>query len=421
MLNRRDRLYIFTIPAVLLVLTAPAFARGDKVIPQVADGGGIITRLDLVNVSEGQPITKYKLRFYHQDGSPWTIQTSLGTGSEFVLSLNPRQRLRVETLGLSSPAAAGYAVFRDDETLNSYHSRDLTLGITAYYATTSGSSVKGVVSVPASEATEVFSIPVEMNNAAGVYTGIAIVNLAGAANQVTFNLYATDSTTGSVGSGQTTTITLQPGQQRAEFLHEKLYPNLLSFKGVLEATASGPVSMLGLVQISTTSGEQYASITPSLLDRLRQDTNLLVIQPEADYPVQYYPIDFDQLRVDYFQDDTGTEGLSWDLEYVTLRGGGRQLTPVNGAGLVALDNSQHQYANSDTFDALSLAALRTLNYSTTAAIDLSGISDSNWGDAYAVRTNLGNYAKFRIVRIIDTVDQSGNHYSDLGLDVYVFK
>jgi len=407
----------FLVLILMLALAAPALARGDKVIPQVADGPGIVTKFDFVNVSDGQVIKNYKLRFFHQDGSAWSIPTTLGTGSEFTINMNPRQKLHIETLGQSNPQTAGYAVIRDDETANSTYSVDFVLGITAYYVTTSGGSVTGIVSVPASNPTVVFSLPVEINSAGNVLTGLAIANLSGAANQVSFNLFAsTDPPTGPVGTGLAASITLQSGQQRAEFLNQQIYPGRDTFQGVLEGTAQGPISILGLIQVGTAGGGvQYATISPTLRDSLRQNSSLMIPQAWVTDQLSYYSMDVDAIRVDYLQNTAAVEALPWDLKYVTTGRTTRELQPVNGAGVVKLANM----ADNVAFDNVSLTNLRTLQYSTSTPLDFSNVV---FGDAFAVHTNLGNYAKIRIVRLIDTLDTStGNHYLDLGLEVYVYK
>jgi hypothetical protein len=257
-----------------------------------------------------------------------------------------------------------------------------------------------------------------MNNGKNMFTGLAIVNLAGVSNQVTLKLFAaTDPATGPVGPEQIATLTLQPGEQRAEFLHQSLYPGLVNFKGLLEGLASGPVSVLGLVQVGTTTGPQYATISPTLRDFLRQNTNIMVIQPWLSDQTKFMPIDFDNIRVDYFQLGDGDEALPWDVKYETIARGARQLTPVNGAGVIALGVLD----SGNTFDDYSLANLRTLQYSTSTAIDLSDSSPNLvFGFAFAVRTSLGNYAKVRITRVIDTV-QSGITYKDLGLEICIYR
>src|SRR5512147_3229830 len=50
------------------------FSRGDKIIPQVVDGPGWMTKFDLTNVSTQARIQNMKLSFYKNDGSHWTLQ-----------------------------------------------------------------------------------------------------------------------------------------------------------------------------------------------------------------------------------------------------------------------------------------------------------------------------------------------------------
>ena len=67
------------------------FSRGDKVIPQVVDGGGCCTTvLDLTNVSPLTSIGNMWLRFYKNDGTKWILQTNLGTKSDFQLEFGTK-------------------------------------------------------------------------------------------------------------------------------------------------------------------------------------------------------------------------------------------------------------------------------------------------------------------------------------------
>jgi hypothetical protein len=130
------------------------------------------------------------------------------------------------------------------------------------------------------------------------------------------------------------------------------------------------------------------------------------------------PLDIDGLTVDYFRNFDGTEAFSWDLEYRygAPNTADRYLQPFNGAGLASLG------VNNDTsFDAISLPTLRALNYNTSSGhvIDLSG-SNMQVGFTFAIHTDVGNYAKARITRIIDTTDGARQNI-DIVLEVYVYK
>ncbi len=425
MLITQLRSFIVAFWLLMILFTVPAFARGDKVIPQVADGPGIITRFDFSNISATKSITNCTLQFYHQDGTKWSIQTTLDPSArnEFPINLNPHQTLHVETLGKSSSTdSPGYAIVTDDEPLNSDYSKDYALGITTYYVVYSGSSISGIVSVPVGDPTVAFSLPVSMNIDKNTYTGWAIVNLSGASTLVTLNFYpAADSPTQT--PPPLSPITLKPYEQQAKFFNQ-YYPDpqtttMLHFKGLLEGTVTsgGPVAILGLTQIATATGPQYASITPTLRDYLRQDTDMLLLQAQVTDNPNYRPLDLDAVRSDYFINGAGDEGMPWDIKYETLSGSSRQLTPLNGAAMASLG-----VLSNDQFDAYSLPDLGNLQYRTDS-IDLSdGSPNLKWGYAFAVRTGLGNYVKVHIIRTIATTyPGDSNVYQDLGFEVYIYK
>jgi hypothetical protein len=392
----------------------PGFSRGDKVIPQVADGSNIRTKFDLTNISPSVTIGNFKLKFYKQNGQVWTVKTNLGTASEYTLNIAPRQTLRIETQGATSPAAAGYAVIEDNEPQNSVYSMDYVLGISVYYEISNAKGVVDTISVPVAQPTALGTLPVEYTQAKGVYTGIAVVNLMNGANSLKIDLYASGT-----GTSSSTTINLAAGQQRAEFFHESLFPALRTqdFKGLAEFKADGPVAILALLQTNSYTGDvQYATLVPTDREGLRRNSYMYV--PEATYvgsANNTMPVDIDNFIVDFFRvgDD---EGFSWDLVYEATGKTTRQLKPVNGAGVYPLGVME------DTaIDALSLPQLMALTYTTTP-IDLSDNKPAlQIKYAFAVLTELGNYAKVRLIGTKTFNDTAGNPFVDLMFEVTVYR
>src|SRR5437867_8208745 len=169
--------------AVIFLGAVPVFARGDKVIPQMADGQGVIrTKFDITNLSPRQRITKVKVLFFHQDGSAWTIATNQGTASEIPLSLGLNQTIRIETLANTPVQTAGYAIVRNSETTNSTYADDFEVSVSVYYEILSGSNVVDTVSVPVGDPTVSWIFPVEIDLSRSLYTGFAIVNLSNSTN-----------------------------------------------------------------------------------------------------------------------------------------------------------------------------------------------------------------------------------------------
>ena len=393
----------------------PGFSRGDKVIPQVADGSGIRTKFDLTNISPSVTIANFTLRFYTQTGSPWTVKTNLGQASQFPLNIGARQTLRIETQGATSPAASGYAVIEDNEPNNSVYSMDYVLGISVYYEISNSRGVVDTVSVPAGQPTALGTLPVEYTQAKGVYTGIAVVNLTNGPNKVKIDLYPSGT-----GNATSTTITLAAGQQRSEFFHQNMFPALSSqdFKGLAEFKADGPIAILALLQTNSYTGDvQYATLVPTDREGLRRNSYMYV--PMATYSAPStnptMPVDIDNFIVDFFRvgDD---EGFSWDFIYEATGKTTRQLKPVNGAAFYPLG------AKTDAeIDAISLPQLMSLNY-TANPIDMSdGKPALQILYSFAVLTELGNYAKVRLIATKLFTDTSGNPFVDLMFEVTVYR
>ena len=108
-----DRLELNVISLAQLVLVMAllpgvarmGFCRGGRIMPQLTDGPGWITRFDLVNGSA-------------RVISNMTAQSGLC-----------RQPIRVEASGNSSTAVAGYAITYDEEPGNPIYSEDYVPGI----------------------------------------------------------------------------------------------------------------------------------------------------------------------------------------------------------------------------------------------------------------------------------------------------
>ncbi len=404
----------------VLLQAIPGYARGDKVIPQVADGGGIRTKFDLTNVSPSATIANFRLRFYAADGNPWTVNTTLGPGSDFALNIAPRQILRVETLGTTSPAISGYAVIEDNEPNNyrpgttSVYSMDYVLGISVYYEISTSRGVVDTVSVPVSRPTALGTFPVEYTRAKGICTGIAVVNLTDSTNQVRISLYPSGT-----GAAAEFTLDLAAREHRAEFFHQNMFPALLNqdFKGIAEFKADGPLAILALLQTNSYSGDvRYATLVATDREALRRHSYMYVPEPGYIGSVSNtMPVDVDNFVVDFFRVG-GEESYPWDFVYEATDRTTRQLKPVNSAAFAPLG-----LKTDAEIDAVSLPQLRSLTY-TADPIDMSdGKPGLQTWYSFAVRTEIGNFAKVRLVSTKASVDSEGNPFVDLMFEATVYR
>lgn len=380
----------------------PAFGRGEVVIPQVADGAGIIrTKLDFHNLGADSPITRVKLYFYRQNGSPWTLATSQGTASEFQLFLGASQTVRIESLASGSALIAGYAVLRNTED-NTSDSNELRVAVSVFYEVLSGPRVVDTVSVPVGQPTMQWAFPVEFDVAKNLFSGIAIVNLGGAGNRVNLKLWSAFSPSSAPATpGGEVDLSLNPGEQRARFLTDPgLFPDKPFFRGVLVGTSEKPVAILALLQTQTQAGVQYATLEPEYKDSLHTDSYLYLppaLSLDADRPIVRF------INVD----DRGSADVLYQFVSSTV---GR-LIPQNGSAISGLG-----VKSANEFNNLTLQDLTALGY-TDSQIDLSDGSPSlASGYTLAVRTALGRYVKVRIAQIVPS-----GIGKDLALQVYVYR
>ena len=398
--------------AVVLIcaLAVPLLAHGDKVIPQVANGTGgdgtvFRTKLDITNLGPepSTRITKVKVLFFQQNGSPWTVGTNQGTTSEITLDLGAFQTIRIETTGTGS-LTAGYAIVQNLETGFSTFAEDYEVAVTAYYEILKGTSVIDTVSVPVGQPTLAFVFPAETELSRDLVTGFAIVNLADSSNSVTLNLWRSTTPSSSNASGAgSQTITLTANEQRARFLNDSsLFPNVSSFRGMVLGTSERPVAILALLQTPTPTGVQYATLAPAYADALRRNS--------AMYLRQGMPLDADIPLSDYFgnKDDTAP----WDILYETVSTSSRRLAPRSGAAFAVIG----QRTDTQFDEEVTIASLKAMNY-TSSTIDLSDSSSNlQSGFAFAVKTALGRYVKIRIFEVITRGTEK-----DLALEIYVYK
>jgi hypothetical protein len=406
-------------PALLLAMIGcgalSAFAHGDRIITHLVDGTGsdntgYRTKIDIVNLGPYQEDTSLslgntKIYFYQDNGQPWSISTNLGTGSQFAINLHSAATLRIETSAQGS-LTGGYAIIRSLEQTTAYP-EDYEIGVTAYYEVLTAGKVVDTVSIPVGQPTVSCVFPVENKVADNLLTGLAVLNLAGVPNTVTLQLVGENGKNQGVAIEVSLDATAGANNhlKRAVFLNQ-LFPGTDTFKGSVYCSATGPVSMLVLLQsqISLQSGVilQYATLVPSYLDALRRNTFM--------YLPQGFPLDADIPVVDYMG-NTGDQ-TPWDLLYEVSPS--KRLTVQSGASFAPIGD-----AKDDTYfdKTITLEYLRGLSYNQNP-IEVGGVY---LGYAFAVKTGLGHYAKIRIADKIQVNFQDGTSAQDLALEIYVFK
>jgi hypothetical protein len=393
---------------LMIAFAAPAFAHGDKVIPQVADGvnssdgTAFRTKFDITNLDVSNTLSNVTLLFFQQNGSPWTVATNQGTGNQIRLNLGPRQTLRIETLGTAS-LKAGYAIVRNLEATTAYPD-DYDVGVTVYFEIARGGAVIDTISVPVGQPTAYWTFPVQTAISQELVTGFAIVNPdEKTSRSIKLDLWQAGATPSSAATFYDTyTLNLNSKEQKAVYLNQ-LFPNLSSFRGSLEAESLNQqsVAVIALLQTPTPTGLQYATMVPTYFDNLVRSSAVLLVQD--------YALDVDMLVSDYLAVDS----RPWDVlfEVSSTNTASRGLTAQNGAKLAIIGSLGY-----DAFDGVSLSQLIDLKPSLDR-IDMSDGSSNLQADfCFAVRTNLGRYAKIRVSRVI-TEGTARN----LGLEAYVYR
>jgi hypothetical protein len=428
--NKRFCCFALLVFLLLLFGAIPLQAQGDQVLVQVADGTGgdgtqFITKLRIVNVGLS-PIQSLKISFFRQDHTPWTIATNWGTNSVFSLSLGIYQTYALNTNGAGSQLS-GYAVVNNSDGPDIY-AEDYQVSVTAFYEVRKGGSLIDTISVPVSQPTLSFAIPVENDVSNNLYTAFGIVNLANSSNKVTMKLFQAQAPPSADASDAgSATITLNPNEQRATFLYPNIFASASSFAGMLVGKSEKPVAFLALQQAGTSSGVLYTTVAPTNIDALRRNSYMylhLGNSLDADHLVSDYWFDqglIQSLNPDcncpYYELDAV---LPWSLLFQKQSDTTRRLTPQfavyggtrdSGAQIAVIG----QKSDID-FDNLTLLDLQGLTYSSNP-IDMSDNSANLAATfAFAIRTALGRYAKVRISAVITRALDK-----DLALEVFVFK
>jgi hypothetical protein len=405
-MNRRKLFGCISIAFFAAALGGPCtrtlLARGDKVVPQVADAAGIIrTKLDISNLSSSTAIQRMKVFFYTKEGTPWVLATNLGTSSEFPVEIGGGQVLRVETLAHSGGPNSGYAIVRNLEG-NAAESLDYQVSVSVFYEVLNNSRTVDTVAVSVGTPTLRWSFPVSIDSPKEIYSGFAIVNLANEPNTVTLQLWSSfpPSSAPASDAGRLT-FTLYPREQRAQFLNEHgLFPDLAVFRGAVVGNASQPVAVAGLLQTQTSNGVQYATLAPAFLDAQR--TESYVFLPETAH------LDADVPTVPFSNTD---DSRSFDLQHRIISPTVRYLHPANGAQLAAIG-----IRTSGEFETLAAADLQGLAY-RAEPLDITDVSGNfAQGFTFGVRTSLGRLAKVRIAQIVPSGIRR-----DVVLQVYVYR
>ena len=151
---------------IAMLLATPVLAQRYTVLTQYASGDGWSSDVFLINQA-AQAATGIVVSFYGNDGAPMTVETNIGTGPSFTVNLNPggSQIIRVAATG---SLRVGYIVLKEP-----YPGSVIATEVFRYEV---GGTVVAELGVPQLGRHYHFSLPVEINTARGINTGVALAN-----------------------------------------------------------------------------------------------------------------------------------------------------------------------------------------------------------------------------------------------------
>jgi hypothetical protein len=156
------------ITAVCFLLFAPAALFAQTYVsafPQFASGDGWSSDIFIAN--QGSSSATVALSFYGDHGDSLTVDSSLGTGSTFSITLNGGNTIAVR-VGSSGPLRTGYALF-------SFPS-GASVRASEVFRYVQNGVVVASLGVAQQFASATYSFPAEVDVARGVNTAVAIAN-----------------------------------------------------------------------------------------------------------------------------------------------------------------------------------------------------------------------------------------------------
>ncbi|HLH32657.1 MAG TPA: SBBP repeat-containing protein [Terriglobia bacterium] len=220
------------------------------VLPQIVDGGGIPTRILLMNTSATITATG-SISLFDDNGNPLTLDFgSAGKQSQLSYSLPPNGVAKFSTTGLGQ-LKAGYA-------LVAAQSGPLPVGSAIFAANNATGIVSeaGVLAAPATTSARMYAAVSSSDVTRN--TGMALVNPS--ATAATVNISLVDNLTDQV---RTATISLPPHGHTAKFVTD-LFPDVPtdSFQGTLTLTSNVAVAAVALRVTTNQRGDVLFSTLP---------------------------------------------------------------------------------------------------------------------------------------------------------------
>jgi len=273
--NERGEFLITTLP--IANLAAPAATNTTLVFPHFADGSGWITEIALVNPGD-TPLTG-RVEFRNPSGQNTNIGIGGQVNSSFAYSIPPKTSQKLQTSGTSNGITTGSV--RVVPATNTAAPAGVVI-----FSLRTGGVTTSAAGVPPIAPDTAFRMYAEMagafaNAAVGsIQTGIAVTNLSTTTATVNLELFKLDgSSTGLVG-----TMSVPANGQQATFLNQ--IPGFqsvgLPFQGVLRASSTANISVLGLRGRYNERGDFLMTTTPPTDEAAPASTSPLFVPHLAD-------------------------------------------------------------------------------------------------------------------------------------------
>ena len=238
----------------LLFLSSAPYAQSQNlttVFPQFANGGGWSSDIFIRN--QGVTAATVAVSFFNDDGTSFTVDSTLGVGSTFSFSLNAGNTQVIRT-NASGDLKSGYVAI-------SYPSGAFIAASEIFRFTQNGAAITEF-GVAQQFPFTTFTFPAELDSSRGVDTALAIAN-TGAAQGFAVTLIGND---GSIQ--RVNTVSLPQGGHSATYLHS-VFPGLDGFSGVVQVSAALPFGLVALRQdqavFGTLSVDNGPLLGPSFL------------------------------------------------------------------------------------------------------------------------------------------------------------
>jgi hypothetical protein len=221
--------------AMLILLFAAPLAAGTIYFAQVADGGGYVTTITIVNPTSNEATATLKLADDY--GTPWPINLTDGrSGSQFFVSVPAMGSTRLISTGVGQTTKTGWAVLDSQADLSGVATFDYR----------SGSTLMDSVGAMGTPSGKRFLLPVDTSLTAD--TGFAVANIGTDDVSIKVTLQTENGTISS--SAMDSRLNPLFSQRHLAIFVSQIFPSLQSrtFKGslVIEVVGSGDIAVLGL-------------------------------------------------------------------------------------------------------------------------------------------------------------------------------